>query len=668
MKLFKNVRFCRGCCWGIILLGCGDVSFAQNSSIEEFEREIEGLEDRERIEFIADYIRNVSLYEVPYEPLKPYLEDIYEWEAQNPDPVLLNTLRLGSVNVSIAEGEKLEAVRYLTEILNSGVELAPKDSFSTYDFLHELYLEANAYSEAWNALHILDRVFINHSESSPFIRGFQFMKPGIFAAAYFELGDMHNAIEQFRLQIEVANEIGNLHREAGTYNNLGLAWLEVNEPDSAIEAFNDAKSVWERYLETRESVIRNDLFFPEVVNGNIGYAYNQKGLYVQAIPLLKSEMQVHSFNRNYHSMANALNELSRSYFGLNDFEMSLSLLDSASILLEEFPGHTSGIINNMEYKISVLQELDQYEEAYYTYKQLIAYQDSIAVIQDKERLDVLQVVYEVEQKNREIQEQELRALTAESIAQDRRVRSRFLFTGLIVSLMVVAFYIVLATQRKRKNNKIAEKNSIIEQSLQEKEMLLKEIHHRVKNNLQVISSLLSLQSDTLEDDASIQAIENSQQRVMSMSLVHESLYQTEEIKEIDVKEYIPRLYEYLSGIFGINKNGVEVQYALPSIKLDTKRAIPFGLMLNEVITNAFKYAFIPEKKGVLTFTAEVQEQHMTLTISDNGPGFEESDYDHSGTESLGMQLIDDMAHQLKARKKLTMNGGSTYEFTIPLES
>ena len=676
MQSFRDVVFRWIGCWIILSMGSTGYSFAQSNSSQNIDSVLQVFdryEGAERATLIANYIRNVSLYEVPYEPLKPYLEEIYGWEARNPDPFLLNTLRLGSVNISIAEGEKLEAVRYLTEILNSGVELTPKDSLSTYDFLHELYLEANAHSEAWNALHTMDRIFINHSESSPFIRGFQLMKPGIFAAAYFDLGDMHSAIEQFKLQIEVAHKVGNLHREAGTYNNLGLAWLEVNEPDSALKAFNESKSVWNRFLETRESVNRNDRFFLEVVNGNIGYAHNQKGLYVQAIPLLESEMQVHSINQNYHSVANALNELSRSYFGLSDFERSLSLLDSAAMVLKEYPGHTSGIINNMEYKINALQELDQYEEAYYTYKQLIAYQDSIAAIQDKERLDVLQVVYEVEQKNREIQEQELRVLTAEATAGRNRIQVQLLGAGAILLLLVTGFVTVLSTQRRKKNEILAEKNDqiaqqneVIEQSLTEKETLLKEIHHRVKNNLQIISSLLNLQSEFIEDDVALEAVSTSKQRVMSMSMVHEVLYSTEDLKEVNVTEYITKLVEYISHVFSHEKARVDIQYKLDPVTLDIKKAVPLGLILNELITNAFKYAFGNSKEGVLSISAQDQGETLLLVISDNGPGFEQAAIDQDKPQSLGLQLVDDMVRQLKASKKVVTKEGTTYELAIPI--
>ena len=676
MQSFRDVVFRWVGCWIILSIGSTGYSFAQSNGSQNIDSVLQAFdryEGAERAMLIANHIRNVNLYEFSYEPLKPYLEEAYEWEAQNPDPVLLNMLRLGSVNVSIAEGEKLEAVRYLTEILDSGVELTPEDSVSTYDFLQEMYLEANAHSEAWAALHILDRVITNHSESSPFMQGFQFLKPGIFAAAYFELGEMSRAIEQFKMQIEIAHEEGNLHREAGTYNNIGLAWLGVNEPDSALKAFNESKSVWNRFLESRESVIPNDRFFLEVINGNIGYAYNQKGLYAQAIPLLEREIQVHGINQNYNSAINGLNELSRSYFGLKDFDRSLSLLDSAAILLEEFPHRTSGAINNMEYRINVLQELDQYEEAYYIYKDLVAYQDSIAAIQDKERLDVLQVVYEVEQKNREIQEQELRVLTVEATAGRNRIQIQLLGAGVVLLLLATGFVTVLSNQRRKKNEILAEKNDqiahqneVIEQSLIEKETLLKEIHHRVKNNLQIISSLLNLQSEFIEDDVAMEAVSTSKQRVMSMSMVHEVLYSTEDLKEVNVTEYIPKLVEYISHVFSHEKARVDIQYKLDPVTLDIKKAVPLGLILNELITNAFKYAFGNGKEGVLSISAKDKGETLLLVISDNGPGFEQGAIDHDKPQSLGLQLVDDMVRQLKASKKVITKEGTTYELAIPI--
>ncbi len=627
---------------------------------------LEKADDENRARIVADITRNANFYEINHEPFKQFLEEAFEWVASNPDNELLNTLQLGKVNVLLADGNDLEAVRILTEIVNSGDPLSSKDSVSTYTFLFGIYAYAHAYPEAWSALMTRERVLDNNKVTSSFFENFERIRIGDLAHVYLQLNETSKAIAQFKMLKERARKEENLHLEAGTLNNLGLTWLQENQPDSAIQAFNEAIDKWKLLQLTQpENIAPNESIFLDVMFGNLGTAYNQKGMYSEAIPLLKNYLQANKRVERHVGIIRGLTNLSQSYYGLKNYSRSLALLDSASVILREHPS-ASETIDYLNYKTKVLEKLGRTGEAFLFYKRLIAFEDSISAIENKERLAVLQVVYEVEKKDKEIKRQELRALTAEIESRRNEIRSNLLLAGMLGSILVGAIFVILTIQWRKKNKQIERQNKIIESSLAEKEILLKEIHHRVKNNLQIICSFLNLQRGTVGDTTTLQALDNTQLRVMSMSLVHEILYNKDDIKEIDIAEYIPKLFNYISIVLDVNNKEVDVNYDLSSIKIDTKKAIPLGLIFNELITNAYKYAFNNGKKGVLNITAIKTDNYIKLIFSDNGPGFDKNAVSQTGEKTLGLQLIDDMLHQLKAQKKVCNKNGTKYEFLIPL--
>ena len=209
----------------------------------------------------------------------------------------------------------------------------------------------------------------------------------------------------------------------------------------------------------------------------------------------------------------------------------------------------------------------------------------------------------------------------------------------------------------------------VKQSLEEKEVLLKEIHHRVKNNLQVISSLLYLQSLSLKDDEIIALFEDSQSRIKSMALIHEKLYQSKDFGEIDFKEYVNSLIQNLSR--SNTKKGVEIQtkVQVENIKLSLDTAISCGLMVNELITNAFKYAFPQDWLGskgtdfdpTLNINIEeIEQKKYLMIISDNGIGVP-TDLDIENTESLGLKLVNSMVNQLNGSLSIDRENGTQFK-------
>ncbi len=226
----------------------------------------------------------------------------------------------------------------------------------------------------------------------------------------------------------------------------------------------------------------------------------------------------------------------------------------------------------------------------------------------------------------------------------------------------VAHSLAVAVQHCQLRQERQQHEERLEASLREKEAMLKEIHHRVKNNLQVISSLLNLQASQTQDAQICNIFQDSQTRIRSMALIHEKLYQTRDLARVDFGEYIQNLAAYLFRSYQISAGQVALNVKATDIFLDINIAVPCGLIINELISNALKHAFPGGRPGEIWIEWQaVGERQLILTVGDNGVGFPAS-LDFQQTPSLGLQLVNTLVEQLEGTIDLKRNGGT--EFTI----
>ena len=200
----------------------------------------------------------------------------------------------------------------------------------------------------------------------------------------------------------------------------------------------------------------------------------------------------------------------------------------------------------------------------------------------------------------------------------------------------------------------------IQASLQEKEVLLQEIHHRVKNNLQVISSLLDLQSESIKEPATLELFRESQNRVKSMALVHEKLYQSKDFSRINFAEYVENLISYLFRAYGVSEDQIYLELDIAQVTLNIDTAIPCGLIVSELVSNALKYAFIDNTKGLISVSLHSDENNnFLLIVKDDGRGMP-IDFDFKSVKSLGLQLVNILTKQLKGKLELNRRDGTEF--------
>ncbi len=201
-------------------------------------------------------------------------------------------------------------------------------------------------------------------------------------------------------------------------------------------------------------------------------------------------------------------------------------------------------------------------------------------------------------------------------------------------------------------------------SLVEKEVLLKEVHHRVKNNLQVIASLLRLQATAFEDEYLARALRESQNRIESMALVHEQLYENEGLREIDMAKHAVLLAANMFHSYGVDPARISWHVTLDPLPLGVDQAIPTGLILNELISNALKHGFPPGRSGSIWVEGGLHDGCITLTVRDDGAGIPES-VQPANTKSLGLQIVTILTRQLKGTLEWERGRGTTFRISFP---
>lgn len=200
-------------------------------------------------------------------------------------------------------------------------------------------------------------------------------------------------------------------------------------------------------------------------------------------------------------------------------------------------------------------------------------------------------------------------------------------------------------------------------SLKEKEILLREVHHRVKNNMQIISSLLNLQSQYVHEPKTRDILMDSQGRIKSMSMVHEELYHSPDLSSIKFKEYVEKLVSNIFFSNGVNMNLIHLIINIEEQEIDMDTALPLGLIINEIVTNSIKYAFPGEERGEISIELKSGDQESVLTLADDGIGLP-LNIKLDNTNTLGLQMVNNLIKQLDGNLKLDRTNGTKYEITF----
>jgi len=262
----------------------------------------------------------------------------------------------------------------------------------------------------------------------------------------------------------------------------------------------------------------------------------------------------------------------------------------------------------------------------------------------------------IEQHKNELKNQELQ------IKNSQKSIIMFFAMGLFC-LLLFSFYTIIKLKKSKKeinekNKEITLKNKQVKSALSEKEVLLKEIHHRVKNNLQVISGLLELQNISISDSSIKLALKESQNRIQSVALVHKMMYQSENISKVNMQQYLEELIQLLQVSYGSKNKAINTTINAHNIDLDVTVAVPISLIVNEAVCNIYKHAFNNKKNGQIYLSVlKISNKEYSLLIKDNGIGLPEN-FNISKLKSIGFDLIKGLSKQVKGTLKVQNNKGT----------
>lgn len=376
--------------------------------------------------------------------------------------------------------------------------------------------------------------------------------------------------------------------------------------------------------------------------------------------------------QTYRDICNTYSSIALFYANRQNLPKTKLYIDKIEALSKKYgKNYNSEALEMSLYKLDSLN--GDFKSALVHHKLYKKFSDSLLDYSKNKQIEELRIQYETENK-----EQKIKQLDKETDLQQTALKkSKLLNTLSIWSLVLLALFLGLLYNRYRlkqrtnaelefKEKEINQKNINLRHLLDEKEWLLKEIHHRVKNNLQTVISLLNSQSAYLENDMALSAIKNSQHRIHSMSLIHQKLYSSENISTINMPNYIKELVEYLRESFSLGQR-IRFELKIDPLELDVAQAVPLGLILNEAITNSIKYAFPDNRTGMIYVTLQATtEDKYLLTIADNGVGFD-ANISNKKINSFGLSLIRGLSDDLDATFSMENNNGTILKIEFSKE-
>jgi two-component sensor histidine kinase len=474
----------------------------------------------------------------------------------------------------------------------------------------------------------------------------------------------------------------------GFYMRIGIVYTYVNKPELAINWYKKGVEIkseethffWYKsflYLATALFDLGKPTECIRLINSTIAQ-YPPRTTWEKAQVLTTlgicyenihnnalADLTYRKFLKSVQNYNDTYGELSETYAECALFYLRLKNTAVARLFLNQINPNSTTPFNYNTLKYSILYKIDSLEGNFKAaLKDHIIYQqasEEVAGYDQQKKLNELTVKYAAAKKD-----QDIKLLHKQRDAQQSEIKKGKLIRNLVIAAgCLIAMLLIVVVSRYRLKQltsaQITRKNAYLQHLLTEKEWLLKEVHHRVKNNLHTVICLLESQARYLENDA-LQAIETSQHRIFAMSLIHQKLYQSDDIKAIDMATYIPELVNSLQDAYGTSRK-VQFNLNVQPILLSLSHAIPLGLIINEAVTNSIKYAFPGDRHGKISISMTDDEGEVMVCLADNGIGMPQIDHD-TEPSSLGLRLIRGLSEDINAETRFKVDNGTKITITF----
>ncbi len=554
--------------------------------------------------------------------------------------------------------EYSKAAAVLEQALAAHIAMKNEDLQGVYLLLGDCYFTLNREPEG--LVYMLKALKTAHARKASFEQITQINN--YLGLLYMRIDRMETAAEYFIQALKIAMD----HRKAGDVisitNNLAVAYNHMGKYQKALEVLNAVP---------KEYILQEPPSQRQFMRATFLRTYTALGEYEKAQPfcdtilaIAANEPLVPTIRRSIYILA------SKFYFNKRQYVKAREILGRADLPNESWWRQK---IDAYE----VLYKLDSAERDYFNafqnlgiYSRLV---DSAFNTNRDKQMQVLDVEYELGMKEDSIRlrDKDIALLTQTNKLQQANLREASLIKNVTIAAVFVAIIFIALLYRQykikqRSSNAIAIKNVQLEHLVNEKDWLLKEIHHRVKNNLQIVMSLLNSQSSFINNPHALNAIHDTQHRVHAMSLIHQKLYGTENVSSINMNSYVRDLVSYLSDSFDTGRR-IRFEYEVEPVEMDVAQAVPLGLILNEAITNSIKYAFPDNSMGIIRIQfSNLTARDYLLRIEDNGIGMDPMIM-NKRSGSLGLSLMKGLSEDLNGKFSLENINGTRIAITFTIE-
>jgi two-component system, sensor histidine kinase PdtaS len=468
---------------------------------------------------------------------------------------------------------------------------------------------------------------------------------------YRDKGIYNQALKYAKLSLKLNKEVDNKYGLANSNNQLGFIYNIQKKPEEALKYYYQALKIAEP--QGLKMPMANSYFY-------IGGVYFDKSNYEKALKNYTIALQMYKEVGDKFNEGITLVTIASTYKTQGKLHQALPCILNSILLLKE-TDQLEKLAHAYKTAVEIYLGLKNYKSAFdyqVLYKQTY---DSLYNNENDKKFNKIQLNFDFEKRSTILKaaQDKKDAIAAEEAKRQRAIRN-YTLAGLI---LVMIFLIIVFIQR----NKITKEKKRSDQLVLDKEMLIKEIHHRVKNNLEVISSLLELQSEGIEDTKAKAAVIEGRSRVQSIALIHHKLYRTDDVSAVEFNSFVNDLYKQVESVF--KQAGTEIDFEVEAnqtqISIDT--AVPIGLILNELLTNTFKYAIQHGKQNkikIKLITANSDGLNKIIYL-DNGPGMPET-FNLEKLNSLGMKVMQLLTKQIGGKLHFYNNNGSVFEIPFKM--
>lgn len=558
--------------------------------------------------------------------------------AAAPDTVRSWTLRqMGDSLVRISEMSRAKQAYEEAFMISKRVN-QPNDLGTSYRGLAYWHMQAGDYKQTITYCQKALGEFKKTNSSTRMVRTFQMM-----STSYSHLNDLKTARLYLEQAMTIANKTGNTDQVMELTDGMAILSAKGNNHRQAlilqqkVTAYYKQKNDWPLYF--------GCLF-------NMAITYKNLGHYAQSEAMFR---EILAYADRSHD------EYMKGYVFINlpNTLIPLGKLDEAYILCRRAldwaskTGTEKFTIQEEVYGVltKLFEKRGNYQQALFYNKLQAASHDSVFNATKNRQLAEIETRYQTQEKEARIQ-----ALDEANTQKAKLIWASATGLAVVTVLLGTLFWLYQNIRRSRAK---------IQHQSEQLTLAMRELHHRVKNNLAIVSSLLKLQSNRLDDEKAVQAVRVGQQRVEAMSLIHQRLYQTNRVATVNMREYLTDLASSLMMAYGYQADEFDLQIDIQEEELDVDVAMPLGLIVNELVTNAFKYAYASVQRPQLRIGLR-NGNGITLEVQDNGPGIEAADWQQLGhRSSFGKRLITSLSEQLDGTFELLKQDGTLFRLHIP---